>query len=296
MALKLREGSANKAELPVDPQFEIPTADAAEQLLAQNQLDQALMSRTVVVTLEKPYLGDPKATVVLAWGREPATPSGNFGKMPDVVPNRSLLPDQDPGFVQPQWIPGRWRHYHLRFEEGPLGSCKCEQNPDTIVGQTCYMPSPVAKAYFGDWNVIEYALRAQEGRTQEPEQTLTWHRDRVANEMWGGYGYDFPAGVPGVKRGELRKFDPPAVPHVVIQRIDTMNRRIPNSEVRPWDIFRWQDQLHTGPRAYHGGNGPKAQGVVAVTEGELSAMVEQLVNARLAQMTIQQQSNRKGAQ
>jgi hypothetical protein len=272
VAITLREGAFTRDQITVDPSFEIPTGEAAEQLMAQNRLERDLMSKMVLITLEKPYEFE-RGRVTLVWDRDDATPVGNAGNEQYAVSATSKLPFQDPNFVQPRWRPGNWRHYHLQFEEGPLGNCRCGQPADTVVGPTEYVPMPIAKAYFGDWDVVNYAQFQHEGRTLDQEFTLGWHRDRVANEMWGGYGWDFPAGVPGVRRGELRKFDPPRVPRVSIVRIDSRGQRMPNSTVRPWEIFKWEEQLQTGPRQYHNGNNP-ARALLAVGQDDFEAMVE----------------------
>lgn len=275
-----------RSELSVDP----PSADASESVIAMARLDQRLMAKVVCVTLEQPYLDDAAKTVILTWGYGDATPATRGGHEDFVLPNTSLLAEQDPNFIQPRWDAGKPIHYHLRWTEGPLGHCACGQDPETIVGTTSYMPAPVAKSYWGDWDVAAYALRQRPGMVLDQVYTLAYHRDRVADQ-WGGYTWDFPAGSPGVRRSELRRFEAPNVPHVSIQRVDSMSRLMPNTKVRPWEIFQWERQLHNGPRAYHAGNAPQAASdVISVTESQFEAMIEKAVNAKLAAMAMNKRS------
>ena len=281
MALATRTGAVRKEDIP----SEMPGPDASDSVAAWARAEQRMMSKTVAVTLEKPYLDDPDKTVILVWGRGEPQLRRQGGAQEDGVgiPATSRLGEMDPTNWRPaRWEPGRWNHYHLRWNEGPLGKCKCGMDPTTQVGRVCYMPMPVAKVWFGDWDVVSYALSQDEGQVVDQAYTRTYHRDRVANEMWGGYGYDFPAGNAGIRRGELRKFDPPAVPHVSIVRIDTMNRRLPNTEVRPWEIFRWEEELFRGPRAFHAGSPRAADPILQVTESQLNAAIEAAVNAKVA--------------
>ncbi len=248
------------------------------------------MSKVACVTLERPYLDDPAQTVVLTWGYGDAIPLKSGGDF--IVPDTSLLPDQDRAFAQARWEAGKPIHYHLRFTEGPLGRCDCGGDPETTVGPVCYMPVPVAKAYFGDWDVVAYGLRQRPGMVLDEIYTMTYHRDRVAEQMWGGYGWDFPAGSPGVRANELRRFDLPKIPHVTVQRVDSMNRLMPNTKVRPWDIFKWESLLHKGERAYHGGTAPRTDpSLITVSEAQFEAMIEKAVNAKLAHMAVSKRSS-----
>lgn len=294
MAIALKEGAVLRSSLSSEP----AGPDASDSIVAQFTLHNALLQKTVVVTLEKPYLDDPNKTVVLVYGREEATPRGEDryrepGGTPPVLAT-DRLESQGQEFAAPRWEPGKWKHYHLRWTEGPLGKCDCGMPEDTPVGRSCFMPSPVAKLWFGDYEVPIYEMRKREGQVVDQIYTRTWHRERTANEMWGGYEYDFPVGSPGVNRSELRRFVAPAVPHVVIQRVDSMMRRIPNSDVRPWDLFRWQDQLFKGDRQYHNGNRPGGSAVVTVTEADFNARVASAVAAALAAERAQAAHPKKG--
>ena len=225
----------------------------------QAELTQTLMSKYVMVSLNKAYKGDPTETIVLTYGREEATPIGpdtyrdDGGEAP--VPASERLFSQGAG-AAPRWVPGKWVHYHLRFEKGPLGKCACGQDPETEIGPECVMPGPVARHYFGDWDVVSYELRAASmGITLDPWLTRPWHRDRVAQEHWGGYEMDFPASLQQIydRNGALnvralRKYGAPEIPDVTITRLDTMMRRLPNTAARIWDIFKWEDQLEKSPR------------------------------------------------
>lgn len=291
MAIKLKEGAVKRGTAAAgyadaDIPFEPAGPDAQESIVAQFTLHNKLLSKTVVVTLEKPYLGDPNKTVVLVYGRDEATPVGpdryrEPGGTPPVLAS-DRLESQDQAFQTPRWEPGKWKHYHLRFKEGVLGQCDCGMPEDTPVGPSCFMPAPVAKLWFGDYDVPLYEMRVREGQVVDQIWTRTWHRERVANEMWGGYEWDFPVGSPGVNRLELRRFVAPPVPHVVIQRVDSMMRRLPNTDVRPWDLFRWQDQLHKGERQYHNGNRPGGKALLTVTEDEFNSRIAAAVAAALA--------------
>ena len=279
MAIQLRQGAVDKATLPIEPMG----PDASDSIVAMHRLEMGLMEKVVAVTLEEPYMGDPERTIALTWGRGEARPVSSGG-VQDYTVASDRLPGQDPSYIPPRWEAGKWKHYHLRFQEGPLGKCSCDMPRDTMIGPVCYMPAPVAKVWFGDWDVVSYELQQRPGQVPEPEYTRTWHRERVAWEMWGGYGMDFPAGSAGVKRGELRRFDPPSVPHVSIVRIDSRNQRLPNTEVRPWEIFQWQDQCAKVARAYHAGRPNEQAAVMQVTEAQLQAFIENAVNAKLASM------------
>jgi hypothetical protein len=269
-------------------------AVAGESIGTQNRLATRLMSKMVHVALEKPYRDDPQATVVLVYGREEATAAGNDryqdeGDGSPPVPASDRLFTQGAEFAAPLWEPGKWIHYHLRWEEGPLGTCSCGQDPETIVGREAIMPGPVARHWFGDWDVVAYELKTRQGQIIEDWLKRSWHRDRVATENWGGYEMDFPPGVPvydakgAINFRALRRFGPPQVPHVVIHRLDTMMRRLPNTEARPWDIFKWGDACEKGPRMHFFENKNEGgAGIVSVTADELNRMIAQGVAAALA--------------
>jgi hypothetical protein len=266
----------------------------SESIRTQLMLQQKLMTKQVYVALEEPYLGDPQRTVVLVYGREEATPVGDdryqddgAGSPPTVATERLFT--QGAEFAAPRWEPGKWVHYHLRWEEGPLGKCECGQDPETIVGRACIMPAPVARHWFGDWDVVSYELRTRPGQMVEDWLKRSWHRDRVANECWGGYEWDFPPGVPvfdakgAVNYRAMRRFGPPAVPHVVIHRLDSMMRKLPNTEARPWEIFDWVGACDKGPRVYFTGqSAPAKPGVMQVTEAEFKEQIALAVAAALA--------------
>jgi hypothetical protein len=253
---------------------------ANDTVVKQANLGHKLMSKYVTVTLEKPYQGDPQATVILTYGREDATPVGqdtyrdDGGEAP--VPASERLFSQGAG-AAPRWVPGKWIHYHLRFEKGPLGKCVCGQPEDTEVGPECVMPGPVARHWFGDWDVVAYELKAaSQGLTLESWLTRPWHRDRVATENWGGYEMDFPAGVQqiydrfgAINVRALRKFAPPEIPDVTVTRLDTMMRRLPNTAARIWDIFKWDEVCEKGARMHffnakiQPASGPNIEQIVA---------------------------------
>jgi hypothetical protein len=232
---------------------------ANDTVVKQANLGHLLMSKYVMVSLGKAYKGDPQATVVLTWGREDATPVGpdtyqDAGGDAPVQTSERLF-SQGAG-AAPRWKPGAWIHYHLRAEKGPLGKCSCGADPETEVGPEAVMPGPVARHYFGDWDVVNYELQAaSRGLTLDAWMTRPWHRDRVANEHWGGYELDFPASLQQIydRNGALnvralRKYGPPEIPDVTVTRLDTMMRRLPNTAARIWDIFKWEDQLEKSPR------------------------------------------------
>lgn len=267
---------------------------AFDTVAKQGELGFKLMSKMVHVTLDKPYKGDPQATVVLTYGREDATPVGadtyqdSGGDAP--VQTSERLFSQGAG-ATPRWKPGPWVHYHLRFEAGPLGKCSCGQDPETIVGPECVMPGPVARHWFGDWDVVAYELRAaSQGVTLDSWLTRPWHRDRVASENWGNYEKDFPAGVQQIydRNGAinvraLRNFAPPPIPHVTITRLDTMMRRLPNTSASIWDIFKWDDMCEKGPRMhFFDANIQPAAGTMQVTPDQLQQMIAQAVAAHSA--------------
>lgn len=264
-----------------------------ETIVGQGRMDARLMSKQVFVTLDAPYKGDPKATVVLTYGREEATAVGadryqDDGAGSQPVPASERLFTQGAEFAAPLWEPGKWIHYHLRFEEGPLGKCSCGQDPETIVGREAVMPGPVARHYFGDWDVVSYELRARPGQQMPDWLTRSFHRDRVASECWGGYEMDFPVGVPvydqrgAVNVRALRKFAPPAIPRVTISRLDTMMRRLPNTEANIWEIFDWQGVCEKGPRMNFFANKLEDTGLKMVSEDDFERRVAQAVAAAMA--------------
>lgn len=263
-----------------------------ETVVGQMTLANRLMSKTVHVSLDAPYMDDPQKTVVLLWGYGEATPSGqdryqDDGAGTNPVPASERLFSQDPAFAAPRWIPGKPIHFHLRWEEGPLGKCACGQDPDTIVTREALMPGPVARHWFGDWDVVSYELRVVPGQMLPDWLTRTWHRDRVAAENWGGWEMDFPPGVPvydskgAVNVRALRKFGPPKVPQVTITRLDSMMRKMPQTEARIWEIFKWQDACEKGPRMHFFENHLET-GKLTVTADELQKMIAQGVAAALA--------------
>lgn len=254
---------------------------ANDTVVRQANLGHQLMSKYVTVTLGKAYKGDPNEMVVLTYGREEATPVGadtyrDDGIGSDPVQTSERLFSQGAG-AAPRWKPGAWVHYHLRLEKGPLGKCSCGQDPETEVGPECVMPGPVARHYFGDWDVVAYELRAASmGVTLDSWLTRPWHRDRVAAEHWGGYEMDFPASLQQIydRNGALnvralRKYGAPEIPDVTITRLDTMMRRLPNTAARIWDIFKWDEILEKSPRMNffnaknQPANGPDLQQMIA---------------------------------
>lgn len=264
-----------------------------DTIVGQSRMDARLMSKQVFVTLDQPYKGDPKATVVLTYGREEATPSGpdrysDDGAGTQPVPASERLFTQGADFAAPMWEPGKWIHYHLRYEEGPLGKCSCGQDPETIVGPEAVMPGPVARHYFGDWDVVAYELRARPGQQMPDWLTRSFHRDRVAAEIWGGYEMDFPPGVPvydqrgAVNVRALRKYAPPQVPHVTIHRLDTMMRKLPNTEAKPWEIFDWQGMCEKGARMNFFANKLDAAGTQSYSPEDLQKLIAIGVQAALA--------------
>jgi hypothetical protein len=303
MALTLRKEAALRgraednfaeASISVEP---APTARdmavAGESQTTQSRMEARLMSKQVHVSLDRPYLDDPKATLVLVYGYEDATPIGpdryqDDGDGTPPVPVSDRLFTQGGDFAAPRWEPGKPVHFHLRFEEGPLGKCSCSQDPATIVGRESVMPGPVARMWFGDWDVVQYELKARPGQIIEDWLKRSWHRDRVANQMWGGYEWDFPPGVPiydakgAVNSRAMRRFGPPPVPHVTIHRLDTMMRKLPNTQAKPWDIFKWEEICDKGPRMYFSGTNPAKPGVLQVTAEDLNQMIAQGVAAALA--------------
>jgi hypothetical protein len=268
---------------------------ANDTVVKQANLGHQLMSKYVTVTLDKPWQNDPKATVVLTYGREDATPVGqdtyrDEGVGSEPVPASERLFTQGAG-AAPRWKAGPWIHYHLRFEEGPLGKCSCGQDPETIVTRECVMPGPVARHWFGDWDVPSYELRAATmGITLENWLTRPWHRDRVATENWGGYEKDFPAGIQqiydrfgAINVRALRNFAPPAIPDVTITRLDTMMRRLPNTSARIWDIFKWDEMCEKGPRMhFFDSNNQPTGGSMQVTAEQLQQMIAQGIAAHEA--------------
>jgi hypothetical protein len=262
---------------------------ANDTVVRQANLGHQLMSKYVTVTLNAPYKGDPQATVVLTYGREEATPVGSDtyrdeGIGTEPVQTSERLFSQGAG-AAPRWVPGKWVHYHLRYEKGPLGKCACGQDPETEVGPECVMPGPVARHWFGDWDVVAYELQAaSRGLTLDNWLTRPWHRDRVAAENWGGYEKDFPAGIQqiydrfgAINVRALRNFAPPPIPDVTVTRLDTMMRRLPNTAARVWEIFKWDDVCEKGPRMHFFDANPKvAQGP------DIQQIVAQAVAAALA--------------
>lgn len=306
MALEGRKNAFSRADLPVEPQG----PDAGESIRTQLLLQQRLMTKEVVVTLDEPYLGDPERTIVLVYGREEAAPIGadsyrdeGQGTPPVLASDR--LATQSLEYAAPRWEPGNWIHYHLRYTPGPLGKCSCNMDPETLVEPTSIMPAPVARLWFGDWDVVSYELRARPGQQLDDWLKRQWHRDRVANEMWGGYEWDFPPGVPvfdakgGVNYRAMRRFGPPPVPHVTIHRLDSAKRKIPNSAAKPWDIFDWIGVCDKGPRVYHKGAPvhDTAPGMLTLTEADLNARIAAGIAAALAQQATSAAApapNRKG--
>jgi hypothetical protein len=302
MALTLRkeavirgraEDNFAEASASVEP---APTARdmavAGESIATQSALASRLMSKLVHVSLDKPYLGDPQKTVVLVYGYGEATPIGpdhysDEGSGTPPVPVSDRLFTQGSEFAAPRWERGKPIHWHLRYEEGFLGQCECGQDPETVVGREAIMPGPVARHWFGDWDVVAYELKTRPGQILEDWLKRSWHRDRVATENWGGYMMDFPPGVPtydakgAINYRALRRYGPPAVPHVTIHRLDTMMRKLPNTEAKIWDIFKWDEACEKGERMHFFEN-KRETGVLQVTQDDLQKMIAQGVAAALA--------------
>lgn len=261
-------------------------AIAGESIATQMGLTQRLMSKYVTVTLDKPYMDDPQKTVILTYGFGEATPIGpdsyrDEGAGSNPIPVSDRLFTQGQG-AAPRWEAGKPQHWHLRYEEGPLGACSCGMDPETPVTREAVMPGPVARHWFGDWDVVAYELKTQPGQRLEDWLKRTWHRDRVAAENWGGYEMDFPVGVPvydqrgAINVRALRRYAPPPVPHVTIHRLDTMMRKLPNTAATVWDIFKWQDACEKTPRMHFFDNKQEN------ASEELQKMIAQAVAAALA--------------
>lgn len=299
--IALPKWAKGTGEITTDPGTTQSQMTAAnDTVVRMANLGHQLMSKYVMVSLGKAYKGDPNAIIALTWGREEATPVGadtyrdDGGESP--VPASDRLFSQGAG-AAPRWNPGNWVHYHLRFEEGPLGKCACGADPETRVGPDCVMPGPVARHYFGDWDVAAYELRAAAtGVTLDSWLTRPWHRDRVASEHWGGYEMDFPASLQQIydRNGALnvralRKYGAPEIPDVTVTRLDTMMRRLPNTAARVWDVFKWDEMLEKAPRMnfFNAKNQPAAG-------PDLQALIASAVAAALAAERAAQAQTQKG--
>lgn len=136
-------------------------------------------------------------------------------------------------------IPGRPIHYHLSLEGVENMRCSCQDEPFSI-DKTIIMPLPAAQRYFGYWTKFNKILAP--GEIANTEDTVEWQKKLVA-ATWFGYKKRprDRSNYVGDDWRTLESTAPPAMPKVEIHRLDTQFRKIPNSEFRPWDVYKFEN-------------------------------------------------------
>lgn len=217
------------------------------------------MADFVRVTLEKPWLDDPKRVITMRFGTSDA-----------VIPAEMQRDDYQNDLTRPapRVIPGKPIHYHLSFE--PV-KYRCSDCGEIDVESVCVMPTDAAMNFFGYWDLPDPAPAGT-----PPEMTRTYEKGRVAR-YWGDYKKrPRNLNVPNDWRN-LDKIAAPAVPHVLIQRLDAMMRLAPNTDYRPWEAFAWEKDCVEDVWTKH-----EESKIVFASEADFNTKVAEAVAAALA--------------
>jgi hypothetical protein len=105
------------------------------------------------------------------------------------------------------------------------------------------VPMDAVMLWFGDWRFPK-----QSDPNTPPDETFAYERNRVAFK-WGFWQMPQrgPSGLTHLRRGEegpdTTKVGPPRVPRVLIQTVDGRGQTTDKLSFRPWDWFRWEDDV-----------------------------------------------------
>lgn len=211
----------------------------------------------VRVTLERQFFAEADRVLSLPYGHEDA-----------IIPAEMDQGDYINDLTQraPKVIPGKPITYELGWSD--------EES------RTVAMPEAVAKHYFGNWDIPEHGLQ---GTRSNYEMTRGYEKTRLAL-LWGGYKTlsRREAGLDAVPNGyrNLPKIAPPNIPHVVVHRLDSALRLVPNFAWRPWDVFDWNADVV--PLTTEGIR-DATPGLITVSEADLSRMIAEAVAEQMKQ-------------
>jgi hypothetical protein len=137
------------------------------------------------------------------------------------------------------------------------------------------IPMEAVLLWFGDWRYPQ----ANDPNTP-PDETYGYERNRVAMK-WGNWRFPQtgPSGFSHLRRGEdppdTTKIGPPPVPHVLIQSVDGRGATTDKLSFRPWDWFKWEDDVVPSHSLASQSSKPPS-GVETFTVAQLRAMADEI--------------------
>jgi hypothetical protein len=231
----------------------------------------------VRITLEKPWAMDAQGKeipMVIRYGSTPARIINGGGSLnigSDAVSNDEF---NDAGShmdtvprTQRRTIPGKrieWTFLHDDKDQNGF-----------------FIPYEAARLWFGNWRCV------REAASDTPyDQTFAYEKKRVAMQWgWWEMPRTGPSGLTHLKKGEegpdTTKIGAPRVPHVLIESVDNRGKTTAAVKFRPWDLFRWQDDVVSS----YGGQsqqGP-APTVETFTPAQLRAIADEIEARQKAQ-------------
>lgn len=234
------------------------------------------------VTLEAPWALDrngKEIPVSIRFGSTPAREVGGGGNI--VVGGESVSGDDliDAGshidtVPRPvkRYIPGK--RIEWKLEHG---------NPES---NGLLIPLEAVILWFGDWRFPK-----QTDPNSPPDETYAYERTRVAMK-WGNWRMPQtgPSGLSHLRRGEegpdTTKIGPPPVPRVHVQTVDGRGQTTDRLSYRPWDWFRWEDDVVSShPLANEGPR--QSVGVETFTVAQLRAMADEIESRQAAKKNLQ---------
>jgi hypothetical protein len=237
----------------------------------QNRQFMEEMAKWVRVTLLEPYMDWRTGTDVVTM-RFGSTAAKVVGEDVQGEDNEVI----DLTRRQANIIPGRPIHYHLSWDEKTdmrcMGEFGCQNEPFDI-NRTITMPLPAAENWFGRW--LRFNKVYAPGENPDPYDSIQHQRKLVAAK-WGDYKlrqFDARYDAPKSWR-KLEKIGAPAVPKVEIVRLDSQLRAIPNSTFRPWEVYKFEDELTADRWSEQPGDK-----IMAFTESQLKEFIAQAVAA-----------------
>lgn len=140
------------------------------------------------------------------------------------------------------------------------------------------IPMDAVVLWFGNWR---YPKESE--INTPPDETYNYERNRIAMK-WGNWRFPQtgPSGLSHLRRGEdppdTTKIGPPPVPRVLIQSVDGRGQTTDKLSFRPWDWFRWQDDVITP--AAHTQSAPAS--IETFSVAQLRAMADEIESRQKA--------------